>query len=202
MLIGYARTSTREQLLDLQTDALKAAGCERIFTEQASGAQRDRPQLKSAIEYMRKGDTLVVWRLDRLARSLKQLIETVEGLEAAGVGFRSLTETIDTTTAGGKLVFHLFGSLAQFERALIRERCMAGLEAAWARGRLSGRPKALTDADLAVARTLLLDPAHTVKEVARRLRVSEATLFRYLPGGRSQLSSSSSGSGSASSSTR
>ncbi|MCB0018538.1 MAG: recombinase family protein, partial [Anaerolineales bacterium] len=135
MLIGYARVSTQDQKPELQLDALKAAGCEKVFVEKASGAQRERPELKAALDYMRDGDTLVVWKLDRLARSMKQLIETVEGLEEVGVGFRSLTEAIDTTTAGGKLVFHVFGALAEFERSIIRERTRAGLDAAKARGR-------------------------------------------------------------------
>src|SRR6056297_2132035 len=113
MLVGYARVSTQDQKPELQLDALKAAGCEKVFVEKASGAQRERPELKAALDYMRDGDTLVVWKLDRLARSMKQLIETVEGLEEVGVGFRPLTEAIDTTTAGGKVVFHVFGALAE-----------------------------------------------------------------------------------------
>jgi len=135
MLVGYARVSTQDQKPELQLDALKAAGCEKVFVEKASGAQRERPELTAALDYVRDGDTLVVWKLDRLARSMKQLIETVEGLEEKGIGFRSLTEAIDTTTAGGKLVFHVFGALAEFERSIIRERTRAGLDAAKARGR-------------------------------------------------------------------
>jgi DNA invertase Pin-like site-specific DNA recombinase len=133
---------------------------------------------------MRSGDSLVVWKLDRLARSLPQLIETVATLEDQGIGFRSLTEAIDTTTAGGKLVFHIFGALAEFERSVIRERTRAGLKAARDRGRKGGRPPALSAADLAVAKALLRDPAITVDEVATRLKVSPATLYRHLPGGR------------------
>jgi DNA invertase Pin-like site-specific DNA recombinase len=140
MLIGYARVSTQDQNPQLQLDALKAAGCGRVFVERASGAQRDRPELRAALGYMRSGDTLVVWKLDRLARSLKQLIETIEALDADKIGFRSLTEAIDTTTAGGRLVFQIFGALAEFERQVIRERTMAGLDAARARGRKGGRP--------------------------------------------------------------
>lgn len=184
MLIGYARVSTQEQNPQLQLDALRAAGCGRVYTEKASGAQRDRPELKAALDHARAGDALVVWKLDRLARSLKQLIETVEGLEARGVGFRSLTEAVDTTTAGGRLVFQVFGALAEFERGVIRERTAAGLAAARARGRTGGRPPALVAKDLAVARALLRDPAITVEEVARRLKVAPATLYRHLPGGR------------------
>ena len=184
MLVGYARVSTQDQNPALQLDALKAAGCEKVFTEKASGAQRDRPELAAALSYMRSGDSLVVWKLDRLARSLPQLIETVATLEDQGIGFRSLTEAIDTTTAGGKLVFHIFGALAEFERSVIRERTRAGLKAARDRGRKGGRPPALSAADLAVAMALLRDPAITVDEVATRLKVSPATLYRHLPGGR------------------
>lgn len=130
MLIGYARVSTAEQNLELQTDALRQVGCSRVFVETASGAQRDRPELEAALDYVRSGDVLVVWKLDRLARSLRQLIDNVESLETRNIGSRSTTEQIDTTSAGGKLVFHLFGALAEFERAIIRERTVAGLEAA------------------------------------------------------------------------
>lgn len=184
MLVGYARVSTQDQNPALQIDALTAAGCEKVFTEKASGAQRDRPELAAALSYMRAGDSLVVWKLDRLARSLPQLIETVATLEDQGIGFRSLTEAIDTTTAGGKLIFHIFGALAEFERSVIRERTRAGLKAARDRGRKGGRPPALSTADLAAAKALLRDPAITVDEVATRLKVSPATLYRHLPGGR------------------
>ena len=186
MLVGYARVSTHEQNPDLQLDALRAAGCEKVFIEKASGAQRDRPELKAALAYMRERDVLVVWKLDRLARSVKQLIETVENLDARGAGFRSLTEAIDTTTAGGRLVFHIFGALAEFERSIIRERTKAGLDAARARGRTGGRPPALIADDLNAARALLSDPNITVVEVANRLGVSPSTLYRHLPGGRSE----------------
>ncbi len=147
MLVGYARVSTREQNQALQLDALKAAGYERVYLEKASGAQRERPELKAALDYAREGDTLVVWKLDRLARSIRQLIETVEDLERRKIGLRSLTEAIDTTTPGGRLVFHVFAALAEFERSVIRERTAAGLEAVRAgdgraypsgRGRLPG----------------------------------------------------------------
>lgn len=186
-MVGYARVSTQDQNPDLQLDALKAAGCEKVFVEKASGAQRERPELKAAIEYVRAGDTLVVWKLDRLARSLKQLIETVELLAGREIGFRSLTEAIDTTTAGGKLVFHIFGSLAEFERSIIRERTRAGLDAARARGRTGGRPPSLSDKDISVAKAMLADPAITVEEVAKRLNVAPSTLYRHLPGGRGAL---------------
>lgn len=130
MFIGYARVSTLDQDPEMQVDALKRAGCDKIYVERASGAKRDRPELMAAIDYARKDDTIIVWKLDRLARSLKQLIETVEGLEERGIGFKSLTETIDTTTPGGRLVFTIFAGLAEFERSIIRERTVAGLEAA------------------------------------------------------------------------
>ena len=187
MLIGYARVSTLDQNAALQIDALKAAGCERIFTETASGAQRDRPELKAALAYLRSGDALAVWKLDRLARSLRQLIETVEALQARGIELRSLTESIDTATPGGRLVFHIFGALAEFERAVIRERTSAGLQAARERGKQGGRPPTLGPKDLAAAKALLADPEIRVEDVASRLKVSPATLYRYFPGGRSGL---------------
>ena len=189
MLIGYARVSTQEQNLELQINALQAAGCKKIFTEKASGAQRDRPELKAALEYMRanEDDTLVVWKLDRLARSLRQLIDTIEELEKKGIGFKSLTENIDTTTSGGRLVFHIFGALAEFERILIKERTMAGLKAAKAIGKKGGRPQALEAEDLRDAKALLRNKKITVKEVAKRLKVDPSTLYRYLPGGRSSV---------------
>ena len=178
MLIGYARVSTQDQRPELQLDALKQAGCEKVFQEKASGAKRDRPELKAALEYIRQGDTIVVWKLDRLARSLKQLIETVEDLDGRGIGLKSLTENIDTGTSGGRLIFHIFGALAEFERSIIRERTIAGLVAAKARGRVGGRPKSLTDEDVAAARAMLKEPDLTAKDVAGRLNVSVATLYR------------------------
>lgn len=184
MLIGYARVSTQDQNPQLQIDALEAAGCEKIFIEKASGAQRERPELQAVLDYARDGDTICVWKLDRLARSIKQLIETVEGMETCGVGFHSLTENIDTTTTGGRLVFHIFGALAEFERSMIRERTKAGLEAAKRGGKLSGRPKSLSDEDLDVAHTLLASNTLTVAEIAKRLKVSPATLYRYIPAAR------------------
>ena len=187
MEIGYARVSTTDQNPELQLDALTAAGCERVFVEKASGAQRDRPELLAALEYAREGDTIVVWRLDRLARSVKQLIETVEDLEARGVGFRSLTEAIDTTTNGGRLIFHIFAALAEFERGIIRERTVAGLEAARERGRTGGRPPALSDADIVAAKAMLTANGISVAEVASRLNVAPSTLYRHLPGGRGAM---------------
>jgi DNA invertase Pin-like site-specific DNA recombinase len=187
MLVGYARVSTLDQKPTLQIDALKAAGCTRIFTEKASGAQRERPELSAALDYIRQRDTLVVWKLDRLARSMRQLIETVEDLQSRGIELRSLTESIDTATPGGRLVFHIFGALAEFERAVIRERTSAGLQAARERGKNGGRPRTLGPKDLAAAKALLADPAIRVEDVAARLKVSPATLYRHLPGGRSAV---------------
>ena len=176
MLVGYARVSMQDQNPALQLDALTAAGCEKVFTEKASGAQRDRPALAAALSYMRSGDSLVVWKLDRLARSLPQLIETVATLEDQGIGFRSLTEAIDTTTAGGKLIFNIFGALAEFERTLIKERTVAGLAAARARGRRGGRPLKMSKGDVKKAAAMLLSPAMTKAEVARHFGVSRVTL--------------------------
>ena len=187
MLIGYARVSTIDQNLDLQRNALTEAGCERIFTEQMSGAVADRPELMAAISYARFGDTLVVWKLDRLARSMKQLIETVEKLRARGIGFRSMTEVIDSTTAQGLLVFHMFGALAEFERSLIRERTRAGLAAAKKAGRTGGRPPKLTDSDIQAAKAMLANPDIGVAEVAHRLGVSQATLYRHIPSARASV---------------
>jgi DNA invertase Pin-like site-specific DNA recombinase len=189
MHLGYARVSTQDQNPNLQLDALRQAGCEKLFTEKASGAQRERPQLQAALDYMRQSDTLVVWKLDRLARSLKQLIETVEELEQRGIGFRSLTESIDTTTSGGRLVFHIFAALAEFERSIIRERTRAGLDAARARGRVGGRPRALSEKDRGIVAALLRDPSLTVKEIAQRLDVAPSTIYAHFPGGRAALTS-------------
>jgi DNA invertase Pin-like site-specific DNA recombinase len=180
MLVGYARVSTGEQNLDLQTDSLRESGCERLFTDIGSGARSDREGLREIFEFLRKGDTLVVWKLDRLGRSLKHLIELVAKLDQQGIGFRSLQENIDTTTSGGKLVFHVFGALAEFERDIIRERTQAGLAAARSRGRRGGRPKAMSEQQLIMARTLLNDPKTTVSEVCLTLGVSRSTLYRHL----------------------
>lgn len=180
MLIGYARVSTQDQNPELQMDALTKAGCEQVFVEKASGAKRDRPALTETLNYMREGDTLVVWKLDRLARSLKQLLETVEDLEEREIGFQSITEQMDTTTAGGKLVFQIFGALAEFERSLIRERTLAGLASAKARGRVGGRPRSLTEADKAKAKAMLKDLEISQKDVAKTLGVSVSTLYRAI----------------------
>jgi DNA invertase Pin-like site-specific DNA recombinase len=180
MLVGYARVSTGDQSLDLQEDALQKAGCGKLFTDIASGAQDERVGLAEAIAFLRPGDTLVVWKLDRLGRSLKHLIETVTALQARKVGFRSLQESIDTTTSGGKLIFHVFGALAEFERDLIRERTQAGLQAARARGRKGGRPRSLDARKLAQARSLHKDPANTIADICATLGISRATFYRHL----------------------
>ena len=183
MIIGYARVSTTDQDNALQVDALEAAGCELIYKEARSGATRERPELSRCLDAIRSSDTLVVWRLDRLGRSLKDLVEIISKLEAMEIGFRSLTEAIDTTTAGGKLIFHIFGALAEFERSLIQERTKAGLKAARARGRKGGRPKAMSDADVKKAHAMLLDPKMTKTEVARHFNVTRVTLNKALDGG-------------------
>jgi DNA invertase Pin-like site-specific DNA recombinase len=168
-LLGYARVSTSEQHPQLQVDALTAAGCYRVFTETASGARSDRPVLEQILDQLRSGDTLVVWKLDRLGRSLRHLVDTVAGLADHGIGFRSLQEAIDTTTPGGKLVFHVFAALAEFERDLIRERTSAGLAAARSRGRRGGRPSVLGGHKLQVAQEMYASGRYTVATIARTL---------------------------------
>jgi DNA invertase Pin-like site-specific DNA recombinase len=183
MLIGYARVSTQDQTLNLQKDALEKSSCSKIFTDIASGAKVERKGLAEALEYVRNGDTLVVWRLDRLGRSLKDLIERIRELHNRHIGFRSLTEQIDTTTSGGKLIFHIFGALAEFERDIIKERTQAGLIAARARGRRGGRPKAKalnTAKKVALAQKLYVDKSNTIEEICRTLNISRATLYRYI----------------------
>jgi DNA invertase Pin-like site-specific DNA recombinase len=179
-LLGYARVSTLEQDPVLQHDALAAAGCVRVFTDRASGALDERVELARVLDHAREGDTVVVWRLDRLGRSLRHLVDTITELERRGVGFRSLSESIDTTTPGGRLVFHVFAALAEFERDLIRERTRAGLEAARARGRNGGRPSVMTAEKLRVGRELYEAREHTTAQIARVLGVSRATLYRHL----------------------
>lgn len=181
MKIGYARISTADQSLDLQRDALKAAGCEKIFQDVASGAKDERRGLADATEYARAGDVLMVWKLDRLGRSLKHLIETVNQLHEKGVGFASLQENIDTTTPGGKLVFHVFGALAEFERELIRERTNAGLKAARARGRKGGRKEKLTPQQVEMAKAMVKDPNISISSICKTLKISKPTLYRYVP---------------------
>jgi DNA invertase Pin-like site-specific DNA recombinase len=180
MLIGYARVSTDDQNLDLQRDALKQAGCEQIYTDRVSGTKAERKGLTEALSHLRTGDTLVVWRLDRLGRSLKHLIDTVTGLQERGIGFKSLQESIDTTTSGGRLVFNIFGSLAEFEREIIRERTTAGLQAARSRGRNGGRPKKLSAKQIQMLQHLAADKKHTVAEICKTLGIGRTAFYRYL----------------------
>lgn len=179
MQIGYARVSTTNQHLDLQQDALQAAGCEQVFTDTTSGSTTTRPGLDAALAACRTGDVLVVWKLDRLGRSLPHLVETVHDLVARSIGFRSLQEQIDTTTSGGKLIFHIFASLAEFERDLIRERTTAGLAAARARGRTGGRPKGIDDNKRKAALALKRDPNYTVQEICTIVGISRNTYYKY-----------------------
>ena len=177
--IGYARVSTLDQNPDLQLDALSAAGCGKIFTDKASGAKSDRPELTSALEYLRAGDTLVVWKLDRLGRSLKHLIEIVETLAERGIEFQSVQEGFDTGSPAGKMIFQIFGSIAEFERAIIKERVSAGLAAANARGRKGGRPRVISETQVAAALELI-GAGHSKRGPAEVLGVSHATLDRAL----------------------
>lgn len=177
--VGYARVSTQDQDLSLQLDALALAGCSKVYEDRASGTRADRAGLRAALDYVRDGEVLVVWKLDRLGRSLPHLIETVTDLAKRGVGFRSLTEAIDTTTPGGRLVFHIFGALGQFERDLIGERTRAGLAAAASRGRKGGRKPVITDDKLKRARAMA-GTGLTVREIASRLKVGKTALYEAL----------------------
>ena len=176
MIIGYARVSTHDQNLDSQLDALQKADCEQIFQEKITGKSKDRPELLSCLKALRKGDVLIVWKLDRLARSLKDLVEITTDLNQREIGFKSLTEAIDTTSATGRLVFHIFGALAEFEHSLIRERTIAGLDAARARGRKGGRKPSMSENDIKKAKAMLSDPQITKTEVAKHFGVSRVTL--------------------------
>jgi DNA invertase Pin-like site-specific DNA recombinase len=180
MLLGYARVSTLDQNPELQTDALKIAGCEKIFIDKISGTVSDRPELKKLKEQLRKGDTLVVWRLDRLGRSLKDLLNWMAELETLEVSFKSLQESIDTSTPTGKLVFHLFGALSEFERSLIQERTKAGLTAARARGRVGGRPNKLSNRKQEIAKDMYLSKKYTIQAICEELGISKPTLYKYL----------------------
>jgi DNA invertase Pin-like site-specific DNA recombinase len=179
MKIGYARVSTIDQNLNLQIDALEKAGCEKIFTDTASGSLDTRKGLMDAIEFCRAGDSLIVWKLDRLGRSLRHLIETVNRLQAKEIGFVSLQESVDTTTSGGKLVFHVFAALAEFERELSRERTRAGVQSARSRGKFGGRPKKLSNKQIEMMQKLMKDPSNSIKEICATLKISRATLYRY-----------------------
>ena len=178
--IGYARVSTDDQHLDLQRDALTKAGCSLIYEEAASGKSTVRPELEQCRKALREGDTLVVWRLDRLGRSLPDLVQIVAELEQRGVAFESLTEKIETDSAAGRLVFHVFAALSEFERNLIRERTQAGLAAARARGRAGGRKPKLDDQQVREIKALLRDPEIQVADVARRYGVSRTTLYKHV----------------------
>lgn len=181
MKIGYIRVSKQEQNEALQVDALKEAGCEKVFTDKMTGSKFERDGLDEALAYIRSRDTLVVWKLDRLGRSLQHLIATLNSLQARDIGFISLTENIDTTTPGGKLIFHLMGALAEFERDLIRERTNAGLAAARARGRVGGRPRKLkTTGKVALARRMFADKSNSIQDICSMLGISRATLYRYV----------------------
>lgn len=180
MLVGYARVSTHEQNLDLQLDALKQAGCQKIFTDKISTLKTERKGLDEVLSFLRPGDVLVVWKLDRLGRTLRQLIELVALFNQQGIGFKSLKETIDTTTSTGKLVFHIFAALAEFERDIIHERTRAGLEAARARGRRGGRPKTLTLKQVALAQSLYDSKEHTIQDICDTLHIGKTTLYRYM----------------------
>ena len=179
-MIGYARVSTVEQNEQLQTDALTKAGCERLFTDHASGAKAHRPELDRMLDTTRKGDTLIVWKLDRLGRSVQNLVDLMNLLQSRGVGFKSLTENMDTTTPGGVLIFNVFAAMAQFERDLIRERTNAGLQAARARGRKGGRPSKLSDKERVRIRELYQSRALTVQEIADKYHVSRKTIYSSL----------------------
>lgn len=180
MNIGYVRVSTVEQNLDMQMDALHNDGCKDIFQDKASGTQADREGLEKALEYMREGDTLVVWKLDRLGRSLKHLIEIINQLNKKKMYFKSLQEKIDTSTSGGKLIFHVFGALAEFERDMISERTRAGLKAAKKRGRMGGRPKKLSAKEITLAKSLMEDESNSIGDICELLGVSRSTIYRYL----------------------
>ena len=183
MKIGYARVSARDQSPDLQIDALNKAGCERIYQDVASGAKSARPGLDKLLDDVRSGDTIVFWKLDRLGRSLRHLVELVSDLSARGIGLQSLSDPIDTTSAQGRLIFNLFASLAEFERELIRERTQAGLSAARARGRIGGRPKGLSaqaESTAMAAETLYRERRLSVNAISERLHISKGTLYRYL----------------------
>ena len=180
MKIGYARVSTPDQDMALQLDALKNAGCEKIYNDVASGVKAERPGFNKAIENLRKGDALVVWRLDRLGRSLRHLLDIVKDMEDRGAGFVSLQEGFDTTSNGGKLIFHIFGALADFERELIRERTKAGLGAARARGRVGGRKEKLNAKQIKTLRKMYDSQKHSISEIGKTFGVSRPTVYRYL----------------------
>lgn len=179
MNVGYTRVSTDDQNLDLQVDALKKEGCDKVFQDVGSGAKRDREGLLEAMSYLRKGDTLVVWKLDRLGRSLQHLIELCMDFEERGIHLKSLRENIDTSSPIGKLFFHIIGALAEFEREIIRERTRAGLASARARGNLGGRTSIMDDQKIKMVQSLMKDRTNKVKDICKILGISKATLYRY-----------------------
>jgi DNA invertase Pin-like site-specific DNA recombinase len=180
ILIGYARVSTTDQNLDAQIDALKQVGCQKIYTDKASGAHTERKGLIEALDYLRAGDVLVVTKLDRLGRSIKQLIELVTLLDEKKIGFKSLTENIDTTTSGGKLIFHIFSALAEFERDIIRERTRAGLKAARKRGRTGGRPREITEKKIEQIKALYESNKSTVTDICKSFSISRSTFYKRI----------------------
>jgi len=180
MLIGYCRVSTNDQHLHMQEDALKSVGCDEVYTDIASGVKTKRPGLEKALDKCRKGDTLVVWKLDRLGRSIQHLIETVKSLNERKIGFKSLQENIDTINSGGKLIFHIFGALAEFERDLIKERTQAGLKAARRRGRFGGRPPSLSASEIKKLKRYYKKGDLSVKEICKVFSISKPTLYSYL----------------------
>lgn len=195
MQIGYARVSTADQKLEPQVDILRAAGCEKIFTDTASGIKSERPGLADALSHLRAGDSLVVFKLDRLGRSLPHLIQTVDGLGQQGIEFKSLKENLDTSTAGGKFLFHIFGAVAEFERELIRERTLAGISSARARGRLGGRPRALTQEKIEAGKVLAADRNRTVGEICEILGCSRSIFYRHIHSRSASNANSGSGEG-------
>lgn len=183
MKFGYARVSTQDQNLSLQLDALKTAGCERVYQEKASGSKTERPELVKLLDHLREGDTLVIWKLDRLGRSLTHLIQLVTDLEQRQVGLVSISDPVDTTTAPGRLIFRIFASLAEFEREVIRERTLAGLASARRRGKLLGRPRGLSkgaEQKARIAESLYKEEQFSVEQIARQLNISKTTLYKYL----------------------
>jgi DNA invertase Pin-like site-specific DNA recombinase len=190
MLLGYARVSTDQQDHALQLDALRIAGCDKLFVETASGTRTDRPELAKALEQARQGDVLVVWRLDRLARSLRHLIDIADDLNRRGVALKSITESIDTKTPSGRFMFNILGALSSMEREIIVERTRAGLIAAASRGRRGGRPAALDASKVRAAKAMLASGNMSAIEVAQQLGCAPSTLYRHLPGGRTALAES------------
>ena len=180
MKIGYARVSTLDQCLDVQLEKLRAAGCEKIFSDKCSGIKEERPGLEEALAYVRQGDILVVYKLDRLGRNLKHLLDVIHDLETRQIDFESLSESLNTATPVGRLIFQIFGAIAEFERELIRERCLAGLEHARARGRIGGRPSKLNKSQVKIAKTMYKKNTMTIAEICAELEISRSTFYRHI----------------------